>query len=134
VDEIVRLWTEARPDLDSKPMAPIGRILRLARHFERELAPVYRAKGLDFGLFDVLATLRRVGPPYRLTAGELDDWCMVTSGGMTARLQRLEEAGSSPAGGTRWAVRPGPAGLSGLDLIDEPSSATSSGRRSSSIP
>ena len=74
-------------------MAPIGRVLRLARHFDRELAPVYRAQGLDFGLFDVLATLRRVGPPYRLTPGELDDWCMVTSGGMTARLQRLEEAG-----------------------------------------
>jgi DNA-binding MarR family transcriptional regulator len=93
VDEIVRLWSEARPDLDPQPMAPIGRILRLARHFDRELAPVYRAKGLDFGLFDVLATLRRIGPPYRLTPGELDDWCMVTSGGMTARLQRLEEAG-----------------------------------------
>jgi DNA-binding MarR family transcriptional regulator len=93
VDEIVRLWSRARPDLDPEPMAPIGRILRLARHLDRELAPVYRAKGLDFGLFDVLATLRRIGPPYRLTPGELDDWCMVTSGGMTARLQRLEEAG-----------------------------------------
>jgi DNA-binding MarR family transcriptional regulator len=93
VDEIVLLWSQARPDLDAEPMAPIGRILRLARHYERELAPVYRAKGLDFGLFDVLATLRRVGPPYRLTPGELHDWCMVTSGGMSARLQRLEEAG-----------------------------------------
>jgi DNA-binding MarR family transcriptional regulator len=93
VDEIVRLWTQARPDLDPQPMAPIGRILRLARHLDRELAPVYRPKGLDFGLFDVLATLRRIGPPYRLTPGELDDWCMVSSGGMTARLQRLEEAG-----------------------------------------
>jgi hypothetical protein len=75
VDEIVRLWSKARPDLDPEPMAPIGRILRLARQFDRELAPVYRAKGLDFGLFDVLATLRRIGPPYRLTPGELDDWC-----------------------------------------------------------
>ena len=71
----------------------VDEILRLARHFDRELAPVYRGKGLDFGLFDVLATLRRIGPPYRLTRGELDDWCIVTSGGMTARLQRLEEAG-----------------------------------------
>jgi DNA-binding MarR family transcriptional regulator len=121
VDEIVRLWTEARPDLDPRPMAPIGRILRLARHFDRELAPVYRAQGLDFGLFDVLATLRRVGPPYRLTPGELDDWCMVTSGGMTARLQRLEEAGlvarRQDANDGRF-VRV-ELTSAGLDLIDE---------------
>jgi DNA-binding MarR family transcriptional regulator len=121
VDEIVRLWSEARPDLDPAPMAPIGRILRLARHYDRELAPVYRAKGLDFGLFDVLATLRRVGPPYRLTAGELDDWCMVSSGGMTARLLRLEEAGlvarrqdTSDGRVVRVELTPG-----GVELIDE---------------
>jgi DNA-binding MarR family transcriptional regulator len=121
VDEIVRLWSEARPDLDPEPMAPIGRILRLARHFDRELAPVYRAKGLDFGLFDVLATLRRIGPPYCLTPSELDDWCMVTSGGMTARLQRLEEAGlvarrQDPNDGRVVRVELTPAGL---EVIDE---------------
>jgi DNA-binding MarR family transcriptional regulator len=121
VDEIVRLWSEARPDLDPAPMAPIGRILRLARHLDRELASVYRPKGLDIGLFDVLATLRRIGPPYRLTPGELDDWCLVTSGGMTARLQRLEEAGfvarrQDTNDGRVVRVELTPAGL---ELVDE---------------
>jgi DNA-binding MarR family transcriptional regulator len=102
-------------------MAPIGRILRLARHLERELTRVYRAKGLDIGLFDVLATLRRIGPPYRLTPGELDDWCLVTSGGMTARLQRLEEAGlvarrQDTNDGRVVRVELTPAGL---ELVDE---------------
>jgi DNA-binding MarR family transcriptional regulator len=122
VDQIVGLWSRARPDLDPEPMAPIGRILRLARHYDRELAPVYRAKGLDFGLFDVLATLRRIGPPYRLTPSELHDWCMVTSGGMTARLQRLEEGGlvarrQDPTDGRVVHVELTPAGLKMIDEL-----------------
>ena len=74
-------------------MAVIGRILRLARHLDRELALVYSSAGLDFGLFDVLATLRRSGPPYRLSPGQLHASCMLTSGAMTARLDRLTERG-----------------------------------------
>lgn len=122
VDTIVRLWKRERPDLDPSPMAIIGRILRLQRHFDRELAPVYRRRGLDFGLFDVLATLRRSGPPHCLSPGQLDGWCMLTSGGMTARLDRLEEAGlverrPDPTDGRAVLVQLTAAGMATIDEL-----------------
>lgn len=93
VDLILRQWRHERPDLDPRPMEVIGRIMRISRNLDRYLAPPYKAVGLDFGLFDVLATLRRHGPPYAMSPGDLNDWCMLTSGGMTSRLDRLESAG-----------------------------------------
>lgn len=93
VDLILRQWADERPDLDASPMAVIGRIMRASRHLDRELAGPYKRAGLDFGLFDVLATLRRSGRPFQLSAGELKHWCMLTSGAMTARLDRLEQGG-----------------------------------------
>jgi hypothetical protein len=93
VDEIVRLWTQARPDLDPQPMAPIGRILRLARHLDRELAPVYRPKGLVFGLVRRARDAPTHRPAVSADAGRVGRLVHGQLGGMTARLQRLEEAG-----------------------------------------
>jgi DNA-binding MarR family transcriptional regulator len=58
-----------------------------------ELDRVFAQYDLEGGDFDVLATLRRTGAPYRLTPGELSRSTMVTTGGMTKRLDRLEAAG-----------------------------------------
>ena len=74
-------------------MGVIGRITRISALTERELDSVFDRFGLSGGDFDVLATLRRSGPPYRLTPGELSRSTMVTTGGMTKRLDRLEAAG-----------------------------------------
>jgi DNA-binding MarR family transcriptional regulator len=41
----------------------------------------------------VLATLRRCGPEHRLSAGELARQTLVTTGGLTLRVKRLEEEG-----------------------------------------
>jgi DNA-binding MarR family transcriptional regulator len=93
VDTILEQWQRERPELDSSPIGVIGRISRLARELEQRLEPVYRDHGLEPGWHDVLATLRRNGPPYQLRPTEFTDQLMLTSSGTTKRLDRLEEAG-----------------------------------------
>ena len=93
VDSIVAQWNRERPDVDVSPMQIVGRILRAARYFDPALERVFTKYELDFGLFDVLATLRRSGPPYALAPRALNRWCMLSSGAMTKRLDRLERLG-----------------------------------------
>jgi DNA-binding MarR family transcriptional regulator len=93
VDVILEQWRRERPDLDTSPIGVIGRISRLSREIERRLEPVYAASGLEPGWYDVLATLRRAGPPYRLRPTDFAATLMLTSSGTTKRLDRLEAAG-----------------------------------------
>jgi DNA-binding MarR family transcriptional regulator len=93
VDEILEQWRRERPDLDPSPIGVIGRISRLARELEQRLEPVYREHGLEPGWHDVLATLRRIGPPHRLRPSDFSGALMLTSSGTTKRLDRLEHAG-----------------------------------------
>ena len=93
VDAILEQWRRERPELDHAPIGVVGRISRLARAIEDRLEPVYKAHGLEPGWHDVLATLRRSGPPYRLRPTDLTNATMLTSSGMTKRLDKLEAAG-----------------------------------------
>ncbi len=93
VDEILAQWHRERPDLDVSPMGIIGRTWRLAKHLERATQRVFAEFGLNLGEFDVLATLRRTGPPYQLTPTQMFGTMMISSGTMTHRLDRLEKAG-----------------------------------------
>ena len=89
VDTIVEAWRRERPDLDVAPMEVLSRISRLARHLDRIRANAFSAHHLESWEFDVLAALRRSGPPYRLSPGQLLRETMVTSGTMTNRVDRL---------------------------------------------
>ena len=93
VQHIVDQWALERPDLDASPILVIGRLHRVGLALTTELVRVYSAHGLGEGDFDVLATLRRGGPPYELTPSDLVEQTMVTSGAVTKRLDRLEGAG-----------------------------------------
>ena len=93
VDRIQEQWRRERPDLDVGPQAVIGRLHRLADQLRDDLLRVYRQFDLGEGEFDVLATLRRSGPPFTLAAGELATHTMVTTGAVSKRLDRLERAG-----------------------------------------
>jgi DNA-binding MarR family transcriptional regulator len=92
VDKILVQWQRERPDLDVSPMGIIGRMGRLAKHLERAIQETLSEFGLTIGEFDVLAALRRSGQPYRLSPTELFNTLMVTSGTMTHRIDRLEQA------------------------------------------
>jgi DNA-binding MarR family transcriptional regulator len=93
VHHVLEQWRREAPELDRSPMGVVGRISRLAQLLQDELEPVFAARGVNGGEFDVLAALRRAGRPYRLTPTELSRALMVTSGGMTKRLIALEARG-----------------------------------------
>jgi DNA-binding MarR family transcriptional regulator len=93
VDRIVAQWARERPELDSSPMAVVGRLHRLGALLEAELRTVFAEAELGNGDFDILATLRRAGSPFRLSPGELSTSAMVTSGAVTKRVDRLVEKG-----------------------------------------
>lgn len=88
VARVIAQWEQERPDLDPSPLAVIARLHRIALRLTEELVAVYAAHGLGEGEFDVLATLRRQGPPYALTPSELAAQTMVTSGAVTKRVDR----------------------------------------------
>ncbi len=93
VDLILEQWRRELPMLDPSPMGVVGRISRLAQILQEQLEPVFAEYGLNGGEFDVLATLRRSGPPFRLPPSALGQLLMVSSGGMTKRLKSLEATG-----------------------------------------
>ncbi|MFC9894401.1 MarR family winged helix-turn-helix transcriptional regulator [Nocardia sp. NPDC127579] len=93
IDHIEGQWRRERPDLDPRPIQVVGRISRLHWALEERLGRVFADYDLTRGEFDVLATLRRHGAPFELSAGDLRGSTMVTSGAVTKRVDRLERAG-----------------------------------------
>ena len=97
VDGLLDAWRSARPDLDPTPLALVGRVIVLAKHLERSVESALAKHGLALGQFDILGTLRRQGPRGALAPSQLLKSVMLSSGGMTNRLDKLEAAG--------WIVR-----------------------------
>jgi DNA-binding MarR family transcriptional regulator len=93
IDAILAQWKRERPDLDTRAMGLVGRIQRTAAALRPRLDETHEASGLLGESFDVLASLRRSGAPFQLTPTELYREMMLTSGAMTNRIDRLEEAG-----------------------------------------
>jgi DNA-binding MarR family transcriptional regulator len=93
VDEIVEQWRRERPELDTTAMAVFGRIYRAAKRAADVQEQTYAAFGITRADFDVLATLRRAGGPDGLSPGRLTEALMISTGGMTSRLDRLERSG-----------------------------------------
>jgi len=93
LDEIEAAWRRERPDVDVAPLVLVGRLLRASVLADAELTRGLAGFDLQPGWFDLLAALRRAGEPYELHPTELMSATMLSSGGMTKRLDRLVEAG-----------------------------------------
>jgi DNA-binding MarR family transcriptional regulator len=93
VDRLLAKWREARPDLDPSPLEVVGRVIVLAQHLERSVEAALERHGLSLGQFDILATLRRHGKKGGLTPTQLLESVVLSSGGLTARIDSLEGAG-----------------------------------------
>lgn len=93
VDQILAQWRRERPDLDPTPIAVFGRIARTFALQRRAQAGVHDALGLSHAAFDMLANLRRSGAPHRKTASSLARSSLVSTGGITFRMDGLEQAG-----------------------------------------
>ncbi|HNB29055.1 MAG TPA: MarR family transcriptional regulator [Alphaproteobacteria bacterium] len=92
VDRFTQEWRRSRPEIDASGAAGLLRVLRLGAHLERELAILCAGQGLKPGQFQVLAALRR-RDPQPLTATELAEAAILTSGAMTPILDKLEAQG-----------------------------------------
>lgn len=93
VDGIIAAWARESPELDVAPMEALSRVSRLARHLDLARRDAFAAHDLEVWEFDVLASLRREGPPYELSPGELTRQNLSTSATMTNRIDRLEAKG-----------------------------------------
>lgn len=93
IDAIISQWNRERPELDVRSMALVGRFKRITQHLNQEMAKTFSEHGLNAASFDVLATLRRSGPPYELSPNDLIASMMVTSGTMTNRIDQLCKIG-----------------------------------------
>lgn len=93
IDKIIEQWRRERPDLDPAPMGTVGRILRLSNLLRDRVEEVLKPFGLSLWQFDILATLRRNGPPFQMAPKALMADAMLSSGAMTNRIDRLEAAG-----------------------------------------
>ena len=93
IDIIVSKWKRERPDYDLAPVEVIGRAGRIMEYVDRALESKFEECGISRATFDVLATLRRNGPPYKMTQRDLMRNLLRTSGSMSLRIDALERAG-----------------------------------------
>jgi DNA-binding MarR family transcriptional regulator len=93
IDVILGQWRRMRPDLDPSPIEVLGRLHRAYLRYQTLSGRLFESYGLNAAAFDVLVTLRRSGEPYRMSASDLAGVSMLTSAGVTLRLDRLEKSG-----------------------------------------
>ncbi len=93
IDRIVGQWNRELPGLDVSATHVIQRITRLYLLQTASFATLFARYGLTFGEWEVLAILRRSGPPHELKPTEVYSELVLSSGALTNRLNRLEAAG-----------------------------------------
>ena len=92
-DRVISGWDETRPDLQVGAMQVTARLSRIGPLLARRQEDVFSRFGLSRGEVGALSALRISGPPYRLTPTRLSRGLMLSSAGVTSRIDRLERRG-----------------------------------------
>jgi DNA-binding MarR family transcriptional regulator len=121
VDEVLDSWSRERPDLKVQPVAVVMRVNRLAAHFQAALGAVFAEFDLSNPSFELLATLRRAGHPYRLSQRQLAATLGLTAGTVSVRVKRLLRQGLVSVGADPGDARVTLVGLTdrGLERFDQ---------------
>lgn len=93
VDRLLSGWDDARPDLDVGALQVTARLSRIGTHLARRQEAVFSRFGLGRGEVGALSALRIAGPPHRLSPTQLGRGLMLSSAGVTSRVDRLERRG-----------------------------------------
>ena len=127
-DRVLDRWVSLHPELDVDALQITGRLSRLGQHLANREEAVFAEFGLNRGEVGVLAALRSAGPPHRLSPGRIGRGLMLSSAGVTSRVDRLERRGLV----ARQADPDDRRGViveltdRGLDLVDDAVAATAS--------
>ena len=92
-DRLLTGWDEARPDLEVGTLQVTARLSRIGPHLARRQEAVFSRFGLNRGEVGALSALRIAGPPHRLSPTRLARGLMLSSAGVTSRIDRLERRG-----------------------------------------
>jgi DNA-binding MarR family transcriptional regulator len=92
-DQVLERWSSVMAELQAEPSQVIERIGRIAVQMSRWQDDLFNRYGLNRGEVGLLYTLRGVGPPHHLSPTQLSKALMLTSAGVTNRLDRLERRG-----------------------------------------
>jgi DNA-binding MarR family transcriptional regulator len=93
VDRMIQTWAATNPSVDARPLEVVGRLLLCAEYCQRALTAALQPFELSFGDFDVINTLRRRADADGANPSDLARSSLITTGAMTARLDRLSRAG-----------------------------------------
>jgi DNA-binding MarR family transcriptional regulator len=93
IDEWLEIWLREIPALDARTEGVVDRIRLIEKYVRRTHDETLEQLGLSWGEVRVLGSLRFGGAPYRSTPGQLGTELDLSSGAMTARLDKMEAAG-----------------------------------------
>jgi DNA-binding MarR family transcriptional regulator len=92
-DRLLTSWDSARPDIGVGYLQVTARLARIGPLLARRQEAVFERFGLSRGEVGMLSALRTAGPPHRLSPTRLGQGLMLSSAGVTSRLDRLERRG-----------------------------------------
>jgi len=92
-DSLLSGWDDARPDLEVGALQVTARLSRIGPHLARRQEAVFSRFSLNRGEVGALSALRIAGPPHRLSPTRLARGLMLSSAGVTSRIDRLERRG-----------------------------------------